>query len=59
MWLIEATRHNVLQLDDRGIERALPEFVGRPTLVKGNRQPLFGGMRLVLDVHDRVLGSTL
>ena len=35
MWLIEATRHNVLQLDDRGIERALPEFVGRPTLVKG------------------------
>jgi hypothetical protein len=44
MWLIEATRHDVLQLDDRGIERALPEFVGRPTLVKGNRQPLFGGM---------------
>jgi hypothetical protein len=44
MWLIEATRHNVLPLDDRGIERALPEFAGRPTLVQGNRQPLFGGM---------------
>jgi arylsulfatase len=29
---------------DRGIERALPEFAGRPTLVQGNRQPLFGGM---------------
>jgi hypothetical protein len=44
MWLIEATRHNVLPLDDRGIERALPEFAGRPTLAQGNRQPLFGGM---------------
>ena len=44
LWLIEATRHNVLPLDDRGIERALPEIAGRPTLVRGNRQLLFGGM---------------
>ena len=44
LWLIEATRNNVLPLDDRGIERALPEIAGRPTLVKGNRQLLFGGM---------------
>jgi arylsulfatase A-like enzyme len=44
LWLIEATKNNVLPLDDRGIERALPELSGRPTLVKGNRQLLFGGM---------------
>jgi hypothetical protein len=34
----------VLPLDDRGIERANPELAGRPTLIKGNRQLLFGGM---------------
>jgi len=44
LWLIEATRNNVLPLDDRGIERALPEIAGRPTLVQGDRQLLFGGM---------------
>jgi arylsulfatase len=43
-WLIEATRYNVLPLDDRGIERALPEVAGRPTLVKGTSQLLFAGM---------------
>ena len=44
LWLIEATKNNVLPLDDRGIERALPDVAGRPTLIKGNRQLLFGGM---------------
>jgi arylsulfatase A-like enzyme len=44
LWLIEATRFNVLPLDDRAAERFLPEVAGRPTLVKGNRQLLFGGM---------------
>jgi len=44
LWLIEATRYNVLPLDDRGIERAIPEIAGRPSLIKGNRQLLFGGM---------------
>jgi arylsulfatase A-like enzyme len=44
LWLIEATRYNVLPLDDRGIERAVPEMAGRPTLIQGNRQLLFGGM---------------
>jgi len=44
LWLIEATRFNVLPLDDRGVERFLPELAGRPTLVQGNRQLLFGGM---------------
>ncbi len=44
LWLIEATKYNVLPLDDRGIERALPELAGRPTLIHGNTQMLFPGM---------------
>jgi arylsulfatase A-like enzyme len=44
LFLIEATKYNVLPLDDRGVERILPEVAGRPTLVKGDRQLLFGGM---------------
>jgi arylsulfatase A-like enzyme len=43
-WLIEATRYNVLPLDDRGIERAVPEIAGRPTLIQGTSQLLFAGM---------------
>ena len=44
LFLIEATRHNVLPLDDRGIERANPDIAGRPVLIKGNSQILFGSM---------------
>jgi arylsulfatase len=44
LWLIEAVKHNVLPLDDRAAERANPDMAGRPQLVKGNRQLLFGGM---------------
>ena len=44
LWLIEATRYNVLPLDDRGIERAVPEIAGRPTLIHGTSQLLFAGM---------------
>jgi arylsulfatase len=43
-WLIEATKYNVLPLDDRGIERAVPEIAGRPTLIRGNSQLFFAGM---------------
>ncbi len=43
-WLIEAVKYNVLPLDDRFAERANPEIAGRPQLVKGTRQILFGGM---------------
>jgi arylsulfatase A-like enzyme len=43
-WLIEAVKYNVLPLDDRFAERANPDLAGRPQLVKGNRQLLFGGM---------------
>ena len=44
LWLIEAVKYNVLPLDDRAVERANPELAGRPQLIKGNRQLLFGGM---------------
>jgi arylsulfatase A-like enzyme len=44
LFLIEATKYNVLPLDDRVAERILAEVAGRPTLVKGDRQRLYGGM---------------
>jgi arylsulfatase A-like enzyme len=44
MFLLEATKYNVLPLDDRRIERFNPDLAGRPTLVKGDSQLLFGGM---------------
>ena len=44
MWLIEANKYNVLPLDDRRIERLNPDMAGRPTLIKGDSQLLFGGM---------------
>jgi hypothetical protein len=44
VWLEEAQKHNVLPLDDRRIERFDAELVGRPMLVRGNSQLLFGGM---------------
>ena len=44
LWLIEATRHNVLPLDDRKVERMIPAMAGRPQLISGNTQLLFPGM---------------
>jgi arylsulfatase A-like enzyme len=44
LWLIEAVKYNVVPLDDRFVERGLPEMAGRPTLIQGRRQLLFGGM---------------
>jgi arylsulfatase A-like enzyme len=44
LFLIEAARHNVFPLDDRRIERFNSELAGRPELVHGDRQLLFGGM---------------
>ena len=44
LWLIEAVKYNVLPLDDRMIERANPDIAGRPQLIRGKRQLLFGGM---------------
>jgi arylsulfatase A-like enzyme len=44
LWLIEAVKYNVLPLDDRFVERGNAALAGRPQLIKGNRQLLFGGM---------------
>jgi len=44
LFLEEALKYNVLPLDDRRIERFNPDLAGRPTLIKGNSQLLFGGM---------------
>jgi arylsulfatase len=44
LWLIEATKYSVLPLDDRRIERLNPDLAGRPQLIKGKTQILFGGM---------------
>jgi arylsulfatase len=43
LWLIEAAKYNVLPLDDR-LERLNADLAGRPQLVRGNSQLLFGGM---------------
>jgi arylsulfatase A-like enzyme len=44
LFLIEAAKYNVLPLDDRRMERFIAELAGRPTLIQGDRQLLFGGM---------------
>jgi arylsulfatase len=44
LWLIEAVKYQVVPLDDRFVERGLPDTAGRPTLIKGKKQLLFGGM---------------
>jgi hypothetical protein len=43
-WLIEAMRYKVLPLDDRLMEKMNPDTAGRPILIKGKTQLLFGGM---------------
>ena len=44
LWLIEATKYNVLPMDDRTSERLEPEMAGRPTLIRGTSQLFFPGM---------------
>ena len=44
LWLMEATRYNVLPLDDDLAKKMNPDVAGRPTLIKGKTQLLFGGM---------------
>jgi arylsulfatase len=44
LFLIEAAKHHVLPLDDRRVERFNPDLAGRPTLIRGKTQLLFGGM---------------
>ena len=44
LWLIEATKYNVLPMDDRTAERIEPSMAGRPTLIHGKSQLFFPGM---------------
>ena len=44
LWLIEATRNNVLPMDDRMAERMNSDTAGRPLLVTGTAQVLAEGM---------------
>jgi len=44
LFLIEATKYSVLPLDDRRAERFNADLAGRPQLIKGKTQILFGGM---------------
>lgn len=48
-WLIEATRYNVLPLDDRFAEKLNPDTAGRPILIQGKTQLLFNGMGRLLE----------
>jgi arylsulfatase len=44
LFLIEATKYNVLPLDDRRVERFNADLAGRAVLIQGKTQLLFGGM---------------
>jgi hypothetical protein len=44
LFLIEATKYSVLPFDDRRAERLNADLAGRPQLIKGDSQVLFGGM---------------
>jgi arylsulfatase len=44
LFLIEATKYNVLPLDDRRLERFNADLAGRPVLIRGRSQLLFSGM---------------
>jgi arylsulfatase A-like enzyme len=45
LWLDEARKYNVLPLDDRRIERFNSDLSGRPELIKGKSQLIFGGTK--------------
>jgi arylsulfatase len=44
LWLIEAVKYNVLPMSDDLAVRLNPDLAGRPVLIRGNTQLLFGGM---------------
>jgi hypothetical protein len=44
LFMIEATKYSVFPLDDRRVERFNADLAGRPQLIHGNTQILFGGM---------------
>ena len=44
LFMLEAAKYNVFPLDDRKFERFNADLAGRPQLIKGETQLLFGGM---------------
>jgi arylsulfatase len=61
-WLIEATRYNVLPMDDRAMERFVAKLAGRPETVVGNTQFMYPGMILnennVIDIKNKSYSTT-
>ena len=61
-FLIEATRYQVLPLDDRRVARLSPTIAGRPTLIKEDSQVLFPGMAMgennVVDIKNKSYSVT-
>jgi arylsulfatase A-like enzyme len=49
LFVLEASKYNVFPLDDRRAERFNSDLAGRPVLVGGSRQILFGGMDRLLE----------
>jgi arylsulfatase A-like enzyme len=49
LFILEASKYNVFPLDDRRPERFNSDLAGRPVLVRGTRQILFGGMDRLLE----------
>jgi arylsulfatase len=47
LWLIEATKYHAIPLDDRAVERLVPEMAGRPPTITGTRQIFYPGMRRI------------
>jgi arylsulfatase len=63
LFLIEASKHNVLPLDDRRAELLNSDLAGRPTLIKGTSQLLFSGMghlgeNTVLNLKNKSYAAT-
>jgi arylsulfatase len=44
LFILEASKYQVFPLDDRRVERFNSDLAGRPVLIRGNSQLLFGGM---------------
>ena len=58
LFILEASKYGVFPLDDRRVERFNSDLAGRPVLVRGDSQLLFGGMgRLseasVVNLHNK------
>jgi arylsulfatase len=49
LFILEASQYNVFPLDDRRAERFNSDLAGRPVLVSGASQVLFGGMDRLLE----------